>query len=602
MHSLLPTLIFVACVSLAFAVPSNFDAPALQQPFKLDSSDAILNPKIDAAINSVLKNFNSPGGVGVAVVRKGKLDSAWIVETKGYGVAKVDGTKVTKDTLFSIGSNSKLFDVLATGLLISNDSLSPRISWDTKIASFVPEWGLMDPVASAQSTILDVMSHRTGLPRHDFVASPSDTVSGSILRLQYLKPSTGFRELWQYNNHMYTLLSYFPPLLAGVPFEKYVNDFITEPLGMHSTTYFSERAEKSGNLADGMLRDGINRTEDLFGVGRVRAVPYWAPSKENTSHVLSGAGGLISNANDMAIWLQTLLSEGRHPGNNKVVIPAEVVRKVATGATVASPVAPFPELSPVVYGGGQSRGTYRGFEFIEHGGSIRGFKSQITRIPHKDFGVAVLSNDESFGTEIMEAIKFRIIDEALKLEAIDWTERYKSLITAEFNGRTIPTPRPSNASLPPVPFESLAGTYWDAGYGIVDLCLVSAEASSSTSQSCRELLEEAPTTLPGALEPNIPTFLARWPGFRATHLSLTHFEHNMFNLSRFSSIATGNSSDKPYWVSVEADPSLAAEFAYDGVLGVGLRGLWGAGAGVKSPKGHTVKERAEVWLEKVDGA
>jgi CubicO group peptidase (beta-lactamase class C family) len=118
-----------------------------------------------------------------------------------------------------------------------------------------------------------------------FVLNTATTYGHTQIRgLRYLKPSTGFRDLWQYNNHMYTLLSYFPSLLVGVPFEKYVNDFILEPLGMDSTTYYSERAEESGELADGMLRDGVNLTEDVFGLGRVRAVPYWAPNKIGASH------------------------------------------------------------------------------------------------------------------------------------------------------------------------------------------------------------------------------------------------------------------------------------------------------------------------------
>lgn len=74
-------------------------------------------------------------------------------------------------------------------------------------------------------------------------------------------------------------MSYFPPLLVGISFETYVSDFILEPLGMNSTTHFSDRAAESGKLADGMLRDGVNQTEDVFGAGRVRTLPYWAPSK-----------------------------------------------------------------------------------------------------------------------------------------------------------------------------------------------------------------------------------------------------------------------------------------------------------------------------------
>ncbi|KAJ7144411.1 beta-lactamase/transpeptidase-like protein [Mycena epipterygia] len=562
----------------------------LQPPFSNLSNQSqtkILNPQVDAAIDSILKDFNSPGGLGIKgysllkfatqgrkIVRKDI--HGWTVETKGYGIAKADGIKVTEDTLFSIGSNSKLFDILATGLLISNESLSTRMSWNTKIASVVPEWELMDPIASAESTIADVMSHRTGLPRHALI-SKLDTALDSIRRLKYLRPSIGFRELWQYNNHMYTLLSCFPPLLVGIQFEKYVNDFILAPLGMQSTTaqacastYSSERAAKSGNLADGMARDGVNRTRDVFGAGRVRAIPYWAPSKDVEGY-------------NQAIWLQALLNEGRHPMKNDTVIPAEVIRKVATGLTVASPVAAFPELSPVVYGGAQSRGTYRGFGLIgavQHGGDVPGFHSQVTRIPTENFGVAVLCNDDSFGMKIVAAVRWRIMDEALKLKAIDWSGR--------------------NATLPSLPLAALAVRYHDPGYGTMNLCLVSQDNQSSASKSCRRLLEEIPTRLPDILDPQIPTLLTRWDGHRATHLAFAHFEHNIFNVSEVFSIPTENSSDKPYWVSTDmALPSFEAEFSSDGV---GLRGLWGAGNGVQSPTGDTIKARSEVWFWKVDEA
>ncbi|KAJ6627616.1 hypothetical protein B0H10DRAFT_1747767, partial [Mycena sp. CBHHK59/15] len=153
----------------------------------------ILNSNIDAFINGVLADWNSAAGAAVAAVRMDG-QGGWLIETKGYGIAKGDGTKVGPDTIFSLGGKfSLLFDILATGLLISNQSLSPQISWTTKIASVIPDWKLMDPVASSESTITDLMSHRTGLPRHDFTYSVSDDVLSLVKRLRYLKPSTGFR-------------------------------------------------------------------------------------------------------------------------------------------------------------------------------------------------------------------------------------------------------------------------------------------------------------------------------------------------------------------------------------------------------------------------
>ncbi|KAJ7607677.1 beta-lactamase/transpeptidase-like protein [Roridomyces roridus] len=580
-------------------------APLWQHVFRLEShgGKTILDSELETAIYSILEEFKSPGGVAVAVVHKDPDSGTWNVETQGYGIAKADGTKVTADTLFGIGSNSKLFTILSTGLLISNESLSTPISWDTKIASFVPEWALMDPLASAESTIVDVMSHRTGLPRHDFIFRLSDSVHESIRRLRHLKPSASFRSLHQYNNHMYTLLSSFPSLLTGIPFETYADQFIFKPLGMDSTTHFSGQAEKSGNLADGFAREGVNRTEDLFGRGRVRAMPFWAPNDGAPGHGLSGPGGVISNAKDMATWLRTLLNEGRHPETNTTVIPSHIIRRVAAGVTVSEPVASAPELSPIVYGGGQRRGTYRGFELIEHGGSVVGFKSQVLRIPDQNLGVAVLSNDESFGTEIVETIKFRILDKVLQLPPIDWTARFKALVTETFTSR-LPIPRPENPTLPSIPFGDLVGKYHDLGYGTIELCrLAGFQFKSEESHHCRLLLEElrTNTTIPDTLDGRIPTFIARWDRVEFMYVSLAHFDRNLFNVSALSSIPTGNKSEPPYWTSSVSDPNLVAEFvtAEDGVVGVGMSGVSGSVAGPL--EGESVKERVDVWFAKVSG-
>ena len=68
----------------------------------------VLNANISAFINGLLAEYGSPGGIGVAVVSQG-LSGTWNVETKGYGVATLaDGSNVTENTLFAIGSNSKV--------------------------------------------------------------------------------------------------------------------------------------------------------------------------------------------------------------------------------------------------------------------------------------------------------------------------------------------------------------------------------------------------------------------------------------------------------------------------------------------------------------
>jgi hypothetical protein len=90
----------------------------------------------------------------------------------------------------------QLFDVLAMGLLISNESLTPQISWDTTIASVIPNWKLPDPVASAQSTITDLMAHRTGLPVHDFAYFLNDSIP-AVVHTAILFPPPSIQYIWK---------------------------------------------------------------------------------------------------------------------------------------------------------------------------------------------------------------------------------------------------------------------------------------------------------------------------------------------------------------------------------------------------------------------
>ncbi|KAJ3851196.1 beta-lactamase/transpeptidase-like protein [Lentinula lateritia] len=583
----------------------------------ITTANDILTPKIDEFIQKTIADWNSAGGVGIAVVQK-NADGNWNVETKGYGIAKVDGSKVTEDTLFSIGSNSKLFDIIATGLLISNESLSPQISWNTKIASIIPEWELSDPVASTESTIIDLMSHRTGLPRHDIAYHETQSAQSLIFKLKYLRPSAEFRDVWQYNNIMYTVLSYIPDVLLHAPFTHYVKNHIFTPLGLNATTYSGSVAEESGNLAHGFGRDGVNKSEDILGAGTPRAMPFWNYYGGDDGN---GAGGVISSAKDVATWLQVLLLQGKNPVTNEQVIPSSIIEKVATGVTLMTGTPLFPENAPVVYGGGQMRSSYRGHNFIEHGGATPGFHTQITRFPFSNIGVAVLTNDDAYGAVFMEIIKWRIVDEAFGLEPVDWNSRAKQLVADAYLQRIQKLrPRPHNPTMPSVPLASLAGTYVHPAYGTLELCALPSLnlPISQSTPNCETLINELSFKLPGTFNTSksVPTFFAYMDTSWLSHVRLQHFDGNLFNVSGFQSLPIISSDSarmwdsqaQRYWAYDATDNApITIEFALnsdvvssDGMSGFGVTGgFWGAGEGVEGPVGKNTQERAEVWFDRV---
>lgn len=183
---------------------------------------------------------------------------------------------------------------MATGLLINNETITPRFDWDTKISALVPEFNVTDPVTTQEARVIDLLSHRTGYPRHEFSYRYNDTIPDvvSIIslhlfvltfnngpqleKMHYWRQSAEFRDVWQYNNNMYTLISALPSkLLNGKPFTRYVKENIFDRLGMNSTTYSYDIADATGNRADGMTRKDWDLYTDVFA-GTPAAAKWWS--------------------------------------------------------------------------------------------------------------------------------------------------------------------------------------------------------------------------------------------------------------------------------------------------------------------------------------
>jgi CubicO group peptidase (beta-lactamase class C family) len=120
---------------------------------------------------------------------------------------------------------------------------------------------------------------------------------------------------------MYITLSDFPPRLVGVPYGRYVKENIFDRLGMTSSGFSYQNANSRGQRADGMARQGLDVYSSPFA-GSPRAVKYWtAQTGGDDGSVVAGAGGVITNAVDLAQWLRTLINDGRHPDTNETVLP-----------------------------------------------------------------------------------------------------------------------------------------------------------------------------------------------------------------------------------------------------------------------------------------
>ena len=114
----------------------------------------------DDYMAQVMKDWNAPG-IGVGIVVKDKL-----VFAKGYGFRDY-GNKLpyTPTTTQPIASNSKLFTAVAAGLLVEEG----KLRWDEPIKRFVPAIRFYNDELDRSVTIRDMLSHRTGVTRHDAI-------------------------------------------------------------------------------------------------------------------------------------------------------------------------------------------------------------------------------------------------------------------------------------------------------------------------------------------------------------------------------------------------------------------------------------------------
>src|SRR5580693_5136122 len=157
-------------------------AGALAVGQKLDGFDAFAKQE--------LLDWNCDG-FAIAIVEDGK-----VILSNGYGLRDVKkNLPVTEKTLFAIGSATKSFTVTVLGTLVDQG----KLDWDKPVRDYLPDFRLMDLVATERMTPRDLVTHRSGLPGHDRMWLSSGLSRQEIYeRLRYLEPSKDFRTTYQY--------------------------------------------------------------------------------------------------------------------------------------------------------------------------------------------------------------------------------------------------------------------------------------------------------------------------------------------------------------------------------------------------------------------
>jgi CubicO group peptidase (beta-lactamase class C family) len=305
-------------------------------------------------------------GIAIGIVVDGKL-----AHFRGYGFRnREEKLPVTPDTSFAIGSTTKSFVAAA----IATAEKEGLLSWDSPVREVVPEFSLEDPIATSEATLIDLLSHNTGLPRHDLVWYSTPFSSAELLgRIPFLPMTTpaqgyGFRSgKMLYNNLMFLVAGTALERVTGKDWFSAVKERVLDPLGMKQT----------------------GKTSSFFEGAAEPAIGYSLEAKLpiNARGVAMGpAGYLHSTVNDLARYLAWHLDPE----------PQNLLGRRELDFLYAPRTDASDERAGEMKYGLAWVDTHIGEErVLWHNGNIDGFSAHLSFIPSRGIGVIVLVNQTS---------------------------------------------------------------------------------------------------------------------------------------------------------------------------------------------------------------
>lgn len=388
----------------------------------------------DTFIRRVMADWQVPG-LAVIAIKDGR-----VVLQKGYGVRAVGGTQpVTPKTLFALGSITKT--VTVAGLMVLAEQ--GKLDWDAPLSRLLPGFRLNDPETTRTVTPRHLVSHQTGLPRHDVLwYVEAFSRAEMVRRLRYLKATAQSATVFQYNNLMVMTAGVLAGHIAGTSWEDFTRRTLLEPLGM-----------RAAHLSLDAFRQTPDRAEPyiLTQAGRV------ALGLRNTD-AIAPASGLYANADDLSLFLNLLLAKG-----GKVLSAPRV-------AAMLQPQIKAPggdggaELGPRQYGMGLFVTTYRGHRLAYHPGFIDGYGARLSMLPDRDIGVLVLTNLSGLNRAPTVVSRY-LLDRLLGLEPVPWNDR----LLAAYRQNPVSNNAPLKTGAPAHPLSAYEGAYGHPGYGTIQI-------------------------------------------------------------------------------------------------------------------------------------
>jgi CubicO group peptidase (beta-lactamase class C family) len=437
----------------------------------------------DAWVDSTIAAWKAVGlSIGISI-------NGETVYLKGHGLRDLERKlPVTPRTLFAIGSSSKAFTTFAMGALVDQG----KLQWDVPVRTYLPWFRMHDDAVTLRITPRDLVTHRSGLPRHDLMWYNNTRSSREDLvrRIAYLPLNKDLRETFQYNNLMYLTAGYLVGTLTGASWEDGIRSLVLTPAGMSRTNFSVTQSQADADFSQPytVRRDTI------------RKMPFRDIS------LIGPAGSINSSAEEMLKWVSVHMTGGRI-GSTQVV-QTTTLKDMYRPYTPIAGIGENPELGPMSYGLGWFVDSYRGHYRAEHGGNIDGFTASVTLLPHDRIGIVVLVNQD--GSAVGELVTRHAMDRLFGAPRRNWSGEALAKQKAAMAASAGSEKKAAELRVPNAPparkLAEYVGTYADSGYGSLAITMERDTLSMSYNGISAKLRPWHYETFTALRNPADPTF------------------------------------------------------------------------------------------------
>lgn len=322
--------------------------------------------ELKIAVADVIREKEVPA-VGIAMV-----DENGPVWVGSLGKASLeDNIDANENTMFRIGSTSKMFVALSVLKLVEEG----KLSLDDRVAVLAPDvifenpWESTDPVR-----LVHLLEHTTGWDDiHLSEYAHNDPTPATLKEGLDFHPHSRFSR-WtpgtrmSYCNAGPPVAAYIVEQVTGQDFEQYVQENFFTPMGMDTMTY---------RLNDDVRQHGAT----LYANGN-QPQEYW-------HIVMRPSGSINASPADMAKFVQFYLNRGAVDGQQ--LISRSSLDRMETVTSTSGAKAG----QSTGYGLHNYSSVYENWVYREHNGGVNGGLTELSYLPEAGAGHAIMINSDN---------------------------------------------------------------------------------------------------------------------------------------------------------------------------------------------------------------